>query len=42
MYHNGLFCPCCAMQLRLTLSNKEGKDRLRQERRIVRIGNEHN
>jgi uncharacterized paraquat-inducible protein A len=29
MYHNeGLFCPSCGMQLRLTPSNKECKDRL--------------
>jgi rRNA maturation endonuclease Nob1 len=24
-YHNGVFCPCCGMQLRLTPSNKEGR-----------------
>jgi uncharacterized paraquat-inducible protein A len=35
MYHDRLFCPCCGMQLRLTPSNKEGKERLRQERRIL-------
>jgi hypothetical protein len=40
LYHNeGMFCPCCGMQLRLTPSNREGKDRLRQERRISRITN---
>jgi hypothetical protein len=43
MYYNqGMFCPRCGMQLRLTPSTKEGKDRLRQERRIVKIRNEHN
>ncbi|MFL6421544.1 MAG: hypothetical protein ACJ71P_19360 [Nitrososphaeraceae archaeon] len=43
MYYNeGMFCPCCGMQLRLTPSNREGKDRLRQERRIAKIRNEHN
>ena len=36
MYHDRLFCPCCGMQLRLTSSHKEGKDRLRQERRTIR------
>ncbi|HEY6885637.1 MAG TPA: hypothetical protein VI278_16510 [Nitrososphaeraceae archaeon] len=36
-YHAGTFCPCCGMQqLRLIPPNKEGKERLRQERRIVR------
>jgi hypothetical protein len=35
LYHEGLFCPCCGMQLRLTPSDKEGKERLRQERRIA-------
>ena len=30
------------MQLRVTPSNREGKDRLRQERRTVKIRNEHN
>ncbi|MFL6376977.1 MAG: hypothetical protein ACJ72R_05900 [Nitrososphaeraceae archaeon] len=42
IYNDGMFCPCCGMQLRLTPSNKEGKDRLRRERRIVKIRNEHN
>jgi ribosomal protein L37E len=39
IYHNeGIFCPCCGMQLRLTPSKRgEGKERLRQERRIVTI-----
>ncbi|MFL6407346.1 MAG: hypothetical protein ACJ71F_09790 [Nitrososphaeraceae archaeon] len=27
-YNDGMFCPCCGMQLRLTPSNREGKDRL--------------
>jgi hypothetical protein len=35
MYNDGLFCPCCGMQLRLTPSNKEGKERLRRQRRGV-------
>ena len=43
MYYNeGMFCPCCSMQLRLTSSNREGKGRLRQEREMVNIRNEHN
>jgi uncharacterized paraquat-inducible protein A len=43
MYYNeGMFCPCCGMQLRLTPSNKQGKDRLRRERRIVKIRDVHN
>jgi|SRR6187200_367119 len=29
-YHNGLFCPCCGMQLRRTPSTKNGKERLRR------------
>lgn len=32
-YHNGVFCPCCGMQLRLTPSNKEGKERIRQRKK---------
>ena len=41
MYHNeDMFCPSCGMQLRLTPSDREGKERLRQQRRIVRITNE--
>jgi hypothetical protein len=36
-YNEGMFYPCCGMQLRLTPSNREGKDRLRQERRTVKI-----
>jgi uncharacterized paraquat-inducible protein A len=40
MYHNeGIFCPCCGMQLRLTPSNREGKERLRQQRRLIKIRN---
>jgi hypothetical protein len=35
LYNEGMFCPCCGMQLRLTPSNKEGKDRLIQERRYI-------
>jgi hypothetical protein len=40
MYYNneGMFCPS-GMQLRLTPCNREGKDRLRQERRIAKITN---
>src|SRR5919199_768440 len=26
LYHNGLFCPCCDMQLRLTPSSRECKE----------------
>ncbi|MFL6369161.1 MAG: hypothetical protein ACJ72T_11550, partial [Nitrososphaeraceae archaeon] len=26
LYNDGLFCPCCGMQLRLTPYNKEGKE----------------
>ncbi|MFL6462560.1 MAG: hypothetical protein ACJ71J_16725 [Nitrososphaeraceae archaeon] len=40
MYYNeGMFCPCCGMQLRLTPSNREGKERLRQQRRLIKIRN---
>ncbi|MFL6441668.1 MAG: hypothetical protein ACJ702_06900 [Nitrososphaeraceae archaeon] len=30
-YNDGMFCPCCGMQLRLTPSNREGKEKLRQQ-----------
>ena len=36
LYHKGVFCPCCGLQLRTTPSNKRGKERLRlreQEKR---------
>jgi hypothetical protein len=28
MYHNGIFCPCCGMQLRTTPIDKIGKEKL--------------
>jgi hypothetical protein len=37
LYYDGLFCPCCGMQLRLTPSNRESKERLRQQRRLVKV-----
>jgi hypothetical protein len=38
MYYNeGMFCPCCGMQLRITPSNREGKETLRQEK-IRQVG----
>ena len=30
LYYNGIFCPCCGMQLRRTPSNKSGKERLKK------------
>jgi hypothetical protein len=30
LYHNGIFCPCCGMQLRTTPTTKKGKERLRK------------
>jgi hypothetical protein len=30
--HDGLFCPCCGMQLRLTPSSRECKEYLERER----------
>jgi hypothetical protein len=34
MYHNGMFCPCCSMQLRLRLrpSSRECKEMLRKRK----------
>jgi predicted amidophosphoribosyltransferase len=32
LYHNGMFCPCCGMQLRRSPTNKKGKERLRKSR----------
>jgi len=32
MYHTGLFCPCCGMQLRLTSSSRECKEILRKRK----------
>ena len=30
LYHNGMFCPCCGMQLRLSPARKRDKERLRK------------
>ena len=30
--HNGIFCPCCGMALRMSPTNKRDKERLRQLR----------
>jgi hypothetical protein len=38
-YNDGMFCPCCGMQLRLTPSNTEGKERLTAKKRIIEIRN---
>ena len=38
-YNESMFCPCCGMQLRLTPSNREGKERLRQQRRLIKMRN---
>jgi rRNA maturation endonuclease Nob1 len=32
LYHDGIFCPCCGMQLRTTPTNKKDKERLRIEK----------
>jgi hypothetical protein len=32
MYHNGFFCPCCGIQLRLTASSRECKEIVRRRR----------
>jgi hypothetical protein len=32
MHHDGLFCPCCGMQLRLTPSSRECKEILRKRK----------
>ncbi len=43
-YHNGVFCPCYGMALRMSPTNKKDKERLRQlklreeeQDRIIRI-----
>jgi hypothetical protein len=34
-YYNGMFCPCCGMQLRRTPASKNGKERVRRQRKKV-------
>jgi uncharacterized Zn finger protein (UPF0148 family) len=29
MFHTGVFCPCCGMQLRTTPIDKKGKEKIR-------------
>jgi hypothetical protein len=43
-FHDGVFCPCCGMALRMSPTSKRDKERLRQSRlreeeqdRIIRI-----
>jgi hypothetical protein len=36
MHHDGLFCPCCGMQLRLTPSSRECKEILRKRKATSR------
>ncbi|MGB7954460.1 MAG: hypothetical protein WCF23_10795 [Candidatus Nitrosopolaris sp.] len=44
-YHDGMFCPCCGMALRMSPINRRDKERLRQSQlrreeeqdRIIRI-----
>jgi predicted amidophosphoribosyltransferase len=38
LYHDGLFCPCCGMQLRLTPSSRRCKEILRKRKAIVGNG----
>jgi len=40
MYNDGMFCPCCGMQLRLTPSSKRCKEVLRKRREelLIRVG----
>jgi len=35
IYHSGLFCPCCGMQLRRTPASKNGKERLRRKKKVL-------
>jgi uncharacterized Zn finger protein (UPF0148 family) len=35
LYYDGVFCPCCGMQLRTTPTNKKGKERLLKQRKKV-------
>jgi hypothetical protein len=35
IYHHGLFCPCCGMQLRRTPASKNGKERLRRKKKML-------
>jgi hypothetical protein len=37
IHHNGFFCPCCGMQLRITPTNRAGKERLRQQIKAVKV-----
>ena len=36
LYHNGMFCPCCGMQLRLSPARKRDKERIRRKSRQKR------
>jgi hypothetical protein len=40
IYHDGMFCPCCGMQLRQLPSSKKDKERIRsrQLRNKILIG----
>jgi hypothetical protein len=36
MYHNdGMFCPCCGMQLRTTPIDKRGKEKIRIQKQGI-------
>jgi len=35
IYHSGLFCPCCGMQLRRTPASKNGRERLRRKKNVL-------
>jgi hypothetical protein len=36
-YYNGMFCPCCGMQLRISPTSKKGKEKIRQRKKVVAI-----
>jgi hypothetical protein len=41
LYHSGLFCPCCGMQLRLIPSSRECKEMLEYRKGHVAIHPRH-
>jgi hypothetical protein len=36
MYHDGIFCRCCGMQLRTTPIDKRGKEKIRRYNKMIK------
>ncbi|MFZ0893079.1 MAG: hypothetical protein WAZ77_01130 [Candidatus Nitrosopolaris sp.] len=41
-FHDGSFCPCCGMALRVSPSSRRDKDKLREEQRDTQGLKRHN